>query len=59
MAEKHDHYHKRMTVEEELAWLERATKLREEIEARTGIQEDSAEIIRQMRDERDEQLASR
>jgi prevent-host-death family protein len=51
----YDH-HKPLNVEEDLALLDRATKLRKEIAAKTGIQEDSAEIIRQMRDERDEQL---
>jgi prevent-host-death family protein len=49
-------YHKSLSVEEDLDLLDRMTKLRKAIEARTGIQEDSAEIIRQMRDERDEQL---
>jgi len=47
----------RMTVEERLARLEEATKIRKQIEARTGIQRDSAELIREAREERDEQLA--
>jgi prevent-host-death family protein len=51
-------YHKPLSVADELALLERGRKLRKEIEARTGVQEDSAEIIRQMRAERDEQLGS-
>jgi prevent-host-death family protein len=49
----------RMTIEEHRARIEEATRFRKQIEARTGIQPDSAEIIRQMREERDEQLFGR
>jgi prevent-host-death family protein len=48
----------RLSREEQLELLDRMTAFRKQIEAETGIQEDSAEIIRQMRDERDEQLSS-
>lgn len=51
--------HKPLSKEEQIALGERMTALRKRLEARTGIQPDSAEIIRQMRDERDEQLFGR
>ena len=51
--------HKPLSKEEEFDLLDRMTAFRKRIEARTGVQSDSAEIIRQMRDERDEQLFGR
>lgn len=48
-----------MSKDEQLALGERMKVFRKRLEARTGIQPDSAEIIRQMRDERDEQLFGR
>lgn len=36
--------------------LEKLARLRKSIEARTGIQPDSAEMIRELREERDRQL---
>lgn len=42
--------------EDQMAALERMTALRKRIEARTGIQPDSVDLIREAREERDEQL---
>ncbi|HVP04750.1 MAG TPA: type II toxin-antitoxin system Phd/YefM family antitoxin [Dehalococcoidia bacterium] len=53
---REDDHHKPRSRDEQLAALDRMTALRKRIEARTGIQPDSAELIRQAREERDEQL---
>jgi prevent-host-death family protein len=45
------------TAAEQLSQLDRMIALSKQIEARTGVQPDSAEELRKLREERDEQLS--